>query len=405
MLQNPFNSFWMAGYECTDKLNAFGNRVDFLDLTGHLQLIDQDYRSLGQFNIETVREGIRWSKVETSAYRYDWSTVKRMIEYGKMHQIQQVWDICHFGFPDDLTPLHPMFARRFAAICRAFVKFYRDLQPTGPLIITPINEVSFLSWLGGEARGTSPYCINLGWEVKYSLMKAYIEGVAAIKEVDPTALILTTEPLVNVVPPLNPTEEEIALAASFHEFQYQSVDMLLGRMCPELGGMPEYIDMLGFNFYYDNQYTPHGTELLPWWNESDDPRWVPLHELMRAAYERYSLPIVLSETSHPGEHRPNWIEFIAKQCAVALKQKLPLYGICLYPIIDRPDWDHLSPWHKAGLWDLEPLENHPPKRVLCQPYAEALRSAQAMVHELLKSGKANEFSKSSPLAGKLPAMA
>ena len=41
---NPFQSFWMGGFECTDQMNAFGNRVDFLHLTGHLQLIDQDYQ-------------------------------------------------------------------------------------------------------------------------------------------------------------------------------------------------------------------------------------------------------------------------------------------------------------------------------------------------------------------------
>ena len=46
MNNNPFSSFWMAGYECTDKLNAFGHRVDFLNTTGHLQLIDHDYQLL-----------------------------------------------------------------------------------------------------------------------------------------------------------------------------------------------------------------------------------------------------------------------------------------------------------------------------------------------------------------------
>ena len=115
---SPFRSFWWGGYECTDQLNAFGNRVDFLNLTGHLQLIDQDYTDLGQFNIQTVREGIRWSAVEKAPYQYDWSTVKLMLDAGRRHNIQQVWDICHFGYADDLTPLHPMFARRFAALCQ-----------------------------------------------------------------------------------------------------------------------------------------------------------------------------------------------------------------------------------------------------------------------------------------------
>ena len=44
----------MAGFECTDKLNAFGNRVDFLSITKHLELIDEDYNNLQQFNIATL---------------------------------------------------------------------------------------------------------------------------------------------------------------------------------------------------------------------------------------------------------------------------------------------------------------------------------------------------------------
>ncbi len=61
--ESPFNSFWMAGYECSDKLNAFGNRVDLLATTGHLQLMNEDYQLLQPFNITTVREGVRWSHV------------------------------------------------------------------------------------------------------------------------------------------------------------------------------------------------------------------------------------------------------------------------------------------------------------------------------------------------------
>src|SRR5690242_5511641 len=174
--RNPFESFWMAGFECTDKLNCFGNRVDFLKITGHLDKIDEDYRNLSLFNIKTVREGICWSRIEKSAYHYDWSRVRIMIEAGHRHNIQQVWDLCHFGFPDDLTPLHPMFARRFAALCKAFVEFYRSIDAVSLLIVTPINEVSFLSWLGGDVAGTVPYTKGYGWEVKYSLMRGYIEA-------------------------------------------------------------------------------------------------------------------------------------------------------------------------------------------------------------------------------------
>lgn len=375
---NPFKSFWWAGFECTDQLNCFGNRVDFLPSTGHLHLLETDYNQLKPFNIQTVREGIRWSQVEKIAYHYDWSVVEQMLTVGHRLGIQQVWDLCHFGYPDDLTPLHPMFARRFSALCRAFVRFYRDRYPDEELIVTPINEVSFIAWLGGDARGTSPYCTNQGWEVKLGLMRAYIEGVAAMRELDPTIRILTTEPLVQIVPPLNATEEEIIDAAIADENQFQTVDILAGSIAPELGGSPEYLDILGFNYYYNNQWINQTSICLGWNDFIPDPRWVPLQRLLIKAYHRYGRPIALTETSHPGIDRPIWIEMIGRECGAVIEAGVPLWGICLYPIIDRPDWDHLDHWHHAGLWDTD-LSIDPFSRVLYMPYAMALAQAQNAV--------------------------
>jgi beta-glucosidase/6-phospho-beta-glucosidase/beta-galactosidase len=378
--QNNFRSFWMAGFECTDKLNAFGNRVDFLNITGHLNHIDEDYKNLKQFNIATVREGIRWSKVETRPYKYHWSTVANMIEAGKRNNLQQVWDLCHFGFPDDLTPLHPMFARRFSALCKAFVHFFRSLNPDDTLIIIPINEVSFISWLGGDVCGTTPYCKNYGWEVKYNLMRAYIEGIEAIKEIDDSVRIITSEPLVNIVAPLNATLEEVAIATSKHEHQFQVTDILCGKMCPELRGKPEYLDIVGLNYYYDNQWEYNTYHRLVWKDNPLDIRWRSLRNLMIEVYERYEKPIVITETSHPKEDRPLWIEMIAEECTAILKKDIPLLGVCLYPIIDRPNWDDLVTWHRSGVWDIDVNNNL--KRNLYQPMAEALLRAQKELHPL-----------------------
>ncbi|MGA0557912.1 amine oxidase [Larkinella sp. VNQ87] len=376
--QNPFYSFWWAGFECTDQLNCFGNRVDFLPQTGHLAMLEADYRQLNPFQIRTVREGIRWSQVEKTAGQYDWRVVEHMLTVGHREGIQQIWDLCHFGYPDDLTPLHPQFARRFAALCRSFVHFYRDRYPDDTLIVTPINEVSFMSWLGGEVRGTTPYCIGQGWEVKRGLMRAYIEGVAALRELDPSIRILTTEPLVQMVPPLDASDEQVLRAARADEDQFQAIDMLAGYLAPDLGGSPAYLDLLGLNYYYNNQWI-EGTETFLGWNDPvPDPRWVPLRKLLLKAYRRYNLPIVLTETSHPGIDRPLWIEMIGRECAAVLQTGIPLWGACLYPIIDRPDWDHPDRWHHSGLWDAD-LSTNPPGHVLYEPYAEALVRAQAGV--------------------------
>ncbi len=377
--QNPFRSFWMGGYECCDMLNRYGQRVDLLRQSGHVQHIQQDYEALSLFNIGTVREGIQWSRVETAPYVYDWSCTDIIIDAAEKTGIQVIWDICHFGFPDDLTPLHPMFYNRFVAICKAFVVYYRQRIPHTELIITPINEVSFISWLGGEVGATSPYAKANGWNVKYNLVKAYIGAINAVRSVDPFIRILTTEPLVNIIHSSYASEEDKRAAAIAHEEQFQVTDMIAGLICPELGGSPGHLDMVGYNYYFNNQFCPAPFEMLHWLNAESDDRFVPLSQLLNKAYHRYNRPIVLSETSHPKEDRPLWIEHIGEECMKLLIKNVPLWGVCWYPVIDRPDWDETDYWHQSGIWDGSYVEGEPLKRELHQDLAASFRNTQQML--------------------------
>ena len=112
-----------------------------------------------------------------------------------------------------------------------------------------------------------------------------------------------------------------------------------------------------------------------------------MRTLIMEVYARYEKPIVISETSHPGIHRPDWINFITAECAAVIRQGIPLWGVCLYPIIDRPDWDHFSPWHAAGLWDAELVADGPPKRIIYEPYAKALHQCQQLIATTLEQRK------------------
>jgi hypothetical protein len=35
---------------------------------------------------------------------------------------------------------------------------------------------------------------------------------------------------------------------------------------------------------------------------------------------------------------------------------VPVEGVCLYPILDRHDWDDARHWHNSGLWDLHEVD-------------------------------------------------
>jgi hypothetical protein len=80
---------------------------------------------------------------------------------------------------------------------------------------------------------------------------------------------------------------------------------------------------------------------------------------------------------------------IARECVKTRQAGVPLEGVCLYPIIDRPDWDHFTPWHRAGLWDatrvgMDMAMGETPGRHIYEPYAEALKQAQLTVEPVKK---------------------
>lgn len=361
-----FNTFFMGGYECADHINRSGHRIHLLKETQHDLRVAEDYEMLSSIGIKTAREGICWSDVETSPGFFDFSEVYNRMQAAEEFGIQQIWDLIHFGYPDGIYPTHPNFCERFAALCHAFAVFYRE-NSSQELHVVPINEISFLSWHSGDVRGTVPFAVNSGWDIKYHLCKAAIIGIKALKAADPDCVIILVEPLIKIHG--NPeTDPEHLL--NLNEHQFQAMDIIAGRMCPELGGSEEFLDILGFNYYWNCQWNIDNKTLD--WPETIKLR-TPLADLLQMAYERYNRPLFLSETGHFGSGRADWIEEIAQECLTAKKRGVDLNGICIYPVTDRPDWDDLSSFSNCGIWDLDIDGNRLPNI----PYINAVQRAQA----------------------------
>jgi len=99
---------------------------------------------------------------------------------------------------------------------------------------------------------------------------------------------------------------------------------------------------------------------------------------LKEVYERYRRPIFIAETSHYGIGRAPWLDEVARECRAAIDMGVPLEGVCLYPILDRFDWEDCTHWHNSGLFDMLPDARGHYRRVLNREYAEALRRAQAL---------------------------
>ena len=370
---NLFKSFFIGGFECADHINRCGQRINLLTETKHDQLVFQDYNLMAEAGIKTVREGICWSSVEKKPYVFDFSEVKKRMEAAAYFDIQQIWDLCHFGYPIDLMPMHPCFTDRFVALCTAFATFYRK-NASQPLFVCPINEISFLSWHSGDMRGTVPFAVHSGWDIKYHLCKAAIKGIEALQKVNPHCRILTIEPLINIHD--HPEFPDPHRVSSLNEDQFQAMDIIGGYICPELGGKPSNLDILGFNYYYNNQWV-HGGSLLIWTLELEKEH--RLSNLLERVWRRYHRPILLSETGHFREDRDLWLRYITDECKQALFDGVDLQGACIYPMIDRPDWDDLSFYSNSGIWDLDADKN----RIVFEPAYNMLLKCSSEIDELM----------------------
>lgn len=373
----PFGSFWQGGFEGADHVNPAGTRLCMQTCTGHLAHLDGDYRRAKALGIRTVRESVGWRRA-AGARDADFDCVARRERAAHAHGIQILWTLWHYGIPEDVDLFSDDLPSRFADFCRAFAQCLRDTGAADrPRVYTPVNEISFLSW--AVCRGDPVR----GYALKKRLVAADLAGCRAIRAIDPKARFLHVDPLIHIVAPRQ-QPERAAEAAQVESYQYQAWDMLGGFIEPQLGGAPGWLDLPGINYYHGNQWELGTDARLSW--HLRDPRRRPFADMLAEAYHRYRRPLVISETSHVGSGRAAWLDDVAAEVARAQRRGVPVLGLCLYPLVDRPDWDDTSHWHHSGLWDIDRAD-HARIRHLDPAYARALARAQARL-------PANQFSAS-----------
>jgi polysaccharide biosynthesis protein PelF len=344
-----FQSFFMGGFECsTHRRRAGSKRLDVTAATAHDRMAEADYRLLGGLGIRTVRDGFRWHRIETRPGFYDWSSMEPLLAAARNTQTQVIWDLLHYGWPDDIDILSPQFVDRFARFCGEAIRHLRSEVP-GRVFCCPINEMSFFAWAAGDVGVFYPFYLKRGEAVKLQLVRAAIAAVAAIKAVDPDACIIQIDPVIRVLP--DPANRRTIRRAKLHEAaQYDAFDMMLGRHKKELGGHDGMIDVIGLNYYCHNQwYVNRGP--LPW--DGSDPNYEALEDLLQHHHQRYERPIFIAETGIEDDLRPTWLAHVGDGVRRAMARNVPVEGICLYPVMSYPGWDDDRHCH-CGLIDYDP---------------------------------------------------
>jgi beta-glucosidase/6-phospho-beta-glucosidase/beta-galactosidase len=378
-----FPTFFLSGFECSTFLWKDQGRRDLVAETCHREHARHDYEVLRDLGIAVAREGIPWPMADLGGGRYDFGMVQPMVDAMREFHITPIWDLCHYGYPQGLDPFdEEAFARRFADYCRAAARHVGGLLP-GPHFFTPINEITFFAFCGGEWGWVAPYGKDRDTRerLRVALCRAAIAGVKAIREVLPDARMVHVDPLVHVVAPADRPDQKEAAAHETFVDTYLAWDMLCGKARPDLGGTPEILDIVGVNNYSFGQmeYREQGPhQALP----PDHPAIVPLCDLLQRVWERYRRPIVIGETSGLGRGRPDWLRDVMEEALAAVNRGMDLHGVCLFPAVDMPDW-HTGEWLHNGICDLVEGEGTL-RRVPHEPYVQELRRWQKELNRVTR---------------------
>jgi beta-glucosidase/6-phospho-beta-glucosidase/beta-galactosidase len=197
-----FQSFFLGGFECSTHRLRNGKRLDLVHSTRHDQFAASDFRLLQRHGIFSAREGLRWHLIEAHPRRFDFSSARTIIDAAHETGMEVIWDLWHYGWPDDIDIFSAEFVTRFTAFAQAAAEQLSEKIEV-PLIC-PINEISFFSWAGGEGGIFNPFARHRGNEMKRQLVRATVEGINAIRQINPAVKFFHIDPMINVLA-RNPT--------------------------------------------------------------------------------------------------------------------------------------------------------------------------------------------------------
>jgi beta-glucosidase/6-phospho-beta-glucosidase/beta-galactosidase len=332
MAVHRFDSFFMAGFECSSHRRRDGVRLDLIRATGHDRHVLNDYRLCRELGFRTLRDGLRWHLIGKTPGKYDWSSWMPALEAAEDVGMQVIWDLFHYGSPDCVDQGADDFPDRFTEFALAAIEVRQSVTKRPPLLC-PLNEINFISWAVDDGYFPQVGPKQRGW-FKHQLVRTAITASRAIKREWPDATIIWAEPLIHIAPH-DQRRSTIRAAQQNLQGMYEAYDWIMGKAKPELGGDPSFVDFVGLNFYPHNQWYFKGPTIPMGHHE-----YRPLADMLIEMGERYGKPLLLSETGAEGTGKPSWLHYVCSEVRDAMIRGADIRGICWYPITAYPGWDN-----------------------------------------------------------------
>jgi dTDP-4-dehydrorhamnose reductase len=375
-----------AGVECT--VNRVGERYfDQLERSGHAWRVS-DIQRLAALGVRSVRYPILWERT------VDWSWADERLGHLRSLNLRPIVGLLHHGSgPPTTSLIDPEFAHQFAAFAGSVAARYPWVDA-----YTPINEILTTARFSGLYGHWYPHGRDGRTFVRILLnqCRATVLAMAAIHVHNPSAQLVLTEDLAKVY-----STEVLSYQADFENLRrWLSIDLLCGRVDHrhplwryllqegagegELEGFclkPCSPDILGFNYYLTSErFLDDRFKLYPAALKGGNGRhtYVDIEAvrgyeagiagpgvLLREAWERYGLPLALTEV-HLGctrEEQLRWFVEVYEAAMTLQRGGVDIRAVTAWAVFGTFGWrtlvsgddDHYEP----GVFDLRAPQPRP----------------------------------------------
>ncbi|MBC7879912.1 MAG: sugar nucleotide-binding protein [Anaerolineae bacterium] len=377
-----------AGVECT--VNRVGERYfDQLERSGHDWRVD-DLDRLAELGVRSVRYPILWERTAAG----DWSWADERL--GQLHflHLRPIVGLLHHGSGPPTTSLtDPDFTHKFSAFAGSVAARYPWVDA-----YTPINEPLTTARFSGLYGHWYPHGRDGRTFVRILLnqCRGTALAMAAIRAHNPSAQLVQTEDLGKVY-----STEVLSYQADFENLRrWLSIDLLCGRVdsrhplwkyllqegaseaeLEEFCLRPCPPDILGFNYYLTSErFLDDRLDLYPAALKGGNGRhaYVDIEAvrgreagiagaevLLREAWERYGLPLALTEV-HLGctrEEQLRWFVEVYEAALAIRRSGVDIRAVTAWAVFGTFGWrtlvsgddDHYEP----GVFDLRAPQPRP----------------------------------------------
>ena len=356
----PEDFLWATGIEDTfvPQTRKGHRALDEYQLMGHYEHWREDLALCRELGVRAVRWGIPWYRVEPLPGEFDWSWTDQVIPYlVEELRITPILDLMHYGCPFWLRREFAAadYPRAVAANAKAVAERYKGLIRW----YTPLNEPIVNALFCGKKGLWPPYLRGDAGYLKLmlQLVRGIQRTVAAIKEVDPGALMVHVE-ATGLARAARADLE--ALAVEDQRRGLLAYDLLAGKLTPDHplytwllrnGAGPDELtsirrnaiplDVIGMNFYPQwstQQVSVNRKGRLAWRAvEQDGAGFV---HLIEDYHKQYGAPIMVTETSAKGDVdiRARWLDTSITAIRHLRAKGVPVLGYTWFPLFTMIDW-------------------------------------------------------------------